>query len=597
MGAFACQFCRGPARRRSRWRWAAWPVSVVAAITLAVLTPSAANGAQEPAPVSVPQRYLDQNLDWEPCWFDPIIIGEVPTAPRTLCAKITVPMDWRHPDDHPDITLAIAHSRATGTSRGLLTSNPGGPGAGGLEFTAALALSKLSMFTDYDLLGFDPRGFGASETVGCYATRAEWDALPHVDDFRVRNKKTHTVEVARSKLFGKVCSSSELSRFVNTQQTVYDLDFLRRYLGQDKPNYAKLNYIGYSYGTWLGTWYADTYPDRVGRFILDSNMNWTSSMYASQAAHSFSFQRRRDKMFYPWLARHHQTYGLGSTSATVAKSYERIRADMLKAYLRGDFVPSPAEMDRVIQDKLYANWQFPDAASTLVDFKFIGAGSADAALRKRVDLAVRAATRGDRSAARAAPAPDLVEVYDAGQVVRCNDSAYSRNLTEVLKRADADAKKHPFVGYQNTLGVCNYWKFAPATRTIDLAGVPRMLMFESEGDPATPYEGALAAHKKAAAHTRLVSVDDEGQHGLYIDGPSPCVEEIGDSFLFGGIMPQNDVTCTTTPLPDDSRVYSLEGPLNGQSYRLDQRVRSLQVAKVNQPLREARTRAAALAHS
>ena len=106
-----------------------------------------------------------------------------------------------------------------------------------------------------------------------------------------------------------------------------------------------------------------------------------------------------------------------------------------------------------------------------------------------------------------------MELEHGNDVVRCNDSAYSRNLTKILKRADADTKKYPFVGYTNTLGMCNYWKFTPLTRTIDLAGVPRMLMFDSEGDPATAYEGALAAHKKTAAHTRLVSVDNEGQHG------------------------------------------------------------------------------------
>ena len=188
-----------------------------------------------------------------------------------------------------------------------------------------------------------------------------------------------------------------------------------------------------------------------------------------------------------------------------------------------------------------------------------------------------------------------MELDDGNEVVRCNDSAYSRDLTKILKRADADTKKYPFVGYTNTLGMCNYWKFTPLTRTIDLAGVPRMLMFDSEGDPATAYEGALAAHKKTAAHTRLVSVDNEGQHALYIDGPSPCLEKIGDKFLFGGTMPAKDTICRTTPLPNDSRVYSLKGPLNGKSYRLDERARPLRATEVNRPLREARARAAALA--
>jgi hypothetical protein len=372
------------------------------------------------------------------------------------------------------------------------------------------------------------------------------------------------------------------------------MEFLRQYLGQGKPKYAKLNYIGYSYGTWLGTWYADTYPDRVGRFILDSNMNWTTSMYANQLSDSFSFQRRRDQMFFPWLARHNKTYRLGSTTAKVTSNYEKIRVNLLRAYRRGDFVPSPAEMDQAIQSQLYANWQFPEAANTLADFKMIGVGSADAAVRKRVDTATRA-HRSLASVDRVTSADQLVELGYGNDVVRCNDSAYSRNLSKILKRADSDRKKFPFVGYTNTLGMCNYWKFSPQKRTIDLPGVPRMLMFDSEGDPATAYEGAVAAHKKAAAHTRLVSVDNEGQHALYIDGPSPCLEKIGDQFLFGGIMPAKNIVCRTTPLPSDSRVYSLKGPLNGKSYRLDERTRSLRSTEANRPLREARARAAVLA--
>ena len=120
-------------------------------------------------------------------------------------------------------------------------------------------------------------------------------------------------------------------------------------------------------------------------------------------------------------------------------------------------------------------------------------------------------------------------------------------------------------------------------------------MFESEGDPATAYEGALAAHQQAASYTRLVSVDNEGQHALYIDGPSPCLEKLGDQFLFGGTLPAKDTVCRTTPLPDDSRVYSLKGPLNGNVHRLDEGARTLRTSEANRPLREARARAAVLA--
>jgi hypothetical protein len=151
-------------------------------------------------------------------------------------------------------------------------------------------------------------------------------------------------------------------------------------------------------------------------------------------------------------------------------------------------------------------------------------------------------------------------------------------VATALKRGDADRKKFPFIGYTDTVSDCAYWKFAPVTRTIDLTGVPPMLMFQSEGDPATAYEGAVAAHHKTADHTRLVSVDNEGQHGLYIGGPSPCVDTFGDAFLFSGILPAADQVCTTDPLPGDSKVYPLDGPLDGRSYAIAGRVRTPRTA-------------------
>ena len=232
---------------------------------------------------------------------------------------------------------------------------------------------------------------------------------------------------------------------------MYDLEFLRRYLGRDKPAYDKLNYLGYSYGTWLGAWYADTYPNHTGRFILDSNMNWTKSMYANQLTDSFSFQRRRDQMFYPWVARRSKTYRLGDTAAKVRRNYEKIRANLLRSYRRGDFVYSVAEADDLIAGQIYANWQFPEAASTLLDLKAVGSSSNQVALMRRLDATAKrtvrlgagsaADLRQARSASAKADDDEPIEVGWQRPVVRCNDTAYSRDLNKVLKRADADAAK------------------------------------------------------------------------------------------------------------------------------------------------------------
>ena len=509
------------------------------------------------------------------CDFDESC-GVAPEAPVTNCAKVVVPMDWRHPDDHPDITLAIAYSRATGTRKGLFTSNPGGPGADGLDFTSFAGARQASMFTDYDLLGFDPRGFGYSENVRCFTTerqagRAAGRGRPpgaQQEDPRGRGGQCQAL--------GEACSSTEFSQFVSTQQTVYDLEFLRRYLGRDKPDYAKLNYIGYSYGTWLGAWYADTYPDHVGRFILDSNMNWTARCTPTSSPTRSPSSGAGTRCSIPGWRGTTRPTGWAAPPRRWRRSYERIRTNLLRAYRRGDFVYSVAEADDLIAGQILRQLAVPGGRPHLASTASRSARARiSRPLLRRLD-ATASGPPGRRRLGRG-PAPganrgrqadddEPVEV-DGAEVVRCNDSAYSRDLTKILKRADADAKKYPFVGYTNTVAMCNYWKFAPDHpdhRSGRRAADVDVRVRGGSGDRVRG--GTGRAQEDRGPHPAGLG----GQRGparLYIDGPSPCVERIGDEFLFSGVLPAEDKVCSTTPLPRDKRVYALKGPLNGKSYR------------------------------
>ena len=513
----------------------------------------------------------------------------------SICGTVRVPMDWQNPAKG-DIRLAIAYLPSAKAGAPLLTSNPGGPGVGGRTLTELLSWSKPELAENYDLLGFDPRGFGASTPVKCLTTTAKYNKLPKVADKRVRNKATHAVEVAEAKLFGEACASQPLARYINTQQTVWDVDFLRQLLAtlyHKGAGYEKLNYIGYSYGTWIGAWYADTYPDRVGKFILDSNMQWTASMYTNQALDSMSFQRRRDKMLFPYLARHNAEFGLGKSVTSVKKRYESTRkklATAAKKDLRKGKTPAfgPEDLDYTVASFIYTDSGF-DSAGGIIDAAgdFVKKPSSSKyrkALAKRAKAPMTKAPFTIQRSAKAVSG-SVKDISDglAGAIVRCNDSANSSNLKALLRRADSDAKKYPFIGYVNTIPQCAYWKFKPQTRTIDLTRLPtsaRILMFQSEGDPATAYEGALAAHRKVASKTTLVSVDNEGQHGLYVDGPSACVESLGDRFLFRGWKPTADLRCTTSPLPYDSKVYPLAGPVSGTKSDVRKPVRAKNKAVV-----------------
>jgi pimeloyl-ACP methyl ester carboxylesterase len=512
-----------------------------------------ATALRDPAAVRVPARYLHQQVRWQPCDFDFLVRSIVPFAPVTRCADVVVPMDWRHPDDHPDISLGFALSLATGRSQGLLTLNPGGPGVEALDATAFFATERPRMFAEFDLLGFDPRGFGRSTAALCHTSSDAVAALPTVLDPRVRSRAAHRAEVAAARLEARGCAD-ELNRFVGTQQTVDDLEFLRAYLQARRPagdtRYDRLNYIGYSYGTWLGAWYADTYPQRTGRFLLDSNMNWTATMDQNQSPVPSSMQRRRDRMFFPWVARQARTYRLGSSATAVRRSYERIRAGVLRSHRDGRSPVTVTDLDRDLLLNLYSNVDFSQAAEVMLEYE------------QWAEPAGTPRTPGVRSSAgRAADDDDVT--WEASMAVRCNDSAWSRNVAAAQRRTDAATARYPFVGYWDALTMCTYWPYPPVRRTLDLRGAPTVLMVQSEGDPATGYEGALAAHRATPGRTRLVSVADEGQHGLYLSGVSPCVERIGDAFLFRGRLPAADTVCRTTPLPGERTVHPLRGPVAG----------------------------------
>jgi hypothetical protein len=298
-------------------------------------------------------------------------------------------------------------------------------------------------------------------------------------------------------------------------------------------------------------------------------------MYVNQTLDAMSFQRRRDKMLFPYLARHNADYGLGKSAKSVKKKYESTRKKLAtqakKALKKGKSpVMGPEDLDYIVASLIYSDEGFAsagyvvDASSDFV--RKPSSGKYRRTLQKRIKAPMTKAPFLVQRTAAKVKGSALVSVDLAGTIVRCNDSAQPGNLTALLKRADRDAKKYPFTGYLNTVPLCAYWKFKPQTRTIDLAGLqPKMLMFQSEGDPATAYEGALAAHRRVASKTVMVSVDNEGQHGLYIDGPSTCLERIGDTFLFSAqpTLPARDTRCTTSPLPDDRKVYALSGPVSG----------------------------------
>lgn len=224
---------------------------------------SAADVALAALPRSTPAAlapYYGQKARWHSC-------GD----PGFECATLKVPLDYDRTADG-DVRLAVARKKATGPGKrlGSLFVNPGGPGGSAIGYLQAYAGIgyPAAVRARYDMVAVDPRGVARSEPVECLDGRdmdsyAQTDITP--DDAR---ETTELVDAYKKFAEGCGAHSAKLLRHVSTVETARDMDIVRAALGD-----AKLNYVGASYGTFLGATYAGLFPGRSGRLVLDGAMD------------------------------------------------------------------------------------------------------------------------------------------------------------------------------------------------------------------------------------------------------------------------------------------------------------------------------------
>ena len=461
-------------------------------------------GFTEPPPGRGLARYENQQIDWESCGHG------------FFCGTILVPLDYADPDGTA-ITLMVAKRPATGDKRiGSLIINPGGPGGSGVGYVGNFNAVGLE---NYDIVGWDPRGVGRSTPVTCFGK----DDLDHYFsmDSSPDNAEELQARIDEQIAFGRSCldRSGALLEHISTTETVRDLDLLRQLVGD-----SKINYFGSSYGTRIGALYAELFPQRVGRMVLDGAVDVNSTSKISQVD---GFERALDH-FASWCA--DAQCRLGSQRDDVLSLIKNFldQLDQQPLAVSGGRTLSQQQAVEAVFYSMYggtASWPVLRDALAAAMFDDDGSGMLQLA---------DASDRRDRDGSYG-------QLNYAFPAIRCLDSQ-DNSVRAAEKRLAQDSRSAPILGPLNGPElVCPLWpvKSAPKQPKVDGTGAPPIVVIGTTGDPATPYEYAESMARQLRSGV-LVTFNGEG-HLAY--GQSECVKGIVDAYLVRDQLPRDGTRC------------------------------------------------------
>jgi pimeloyl-ACP methyl ester carboxylesterase len=462
------------------------------------------------------QPFYSQVLTWTSC------------GNGFQCTTATAPMNWADPAQD-SIELALVRQPATGTKKGSLLVNPGGPGGSGYDFI----LDSVDYATDerlqqnFDIVGFDPRGVGRSTPVTCYDDPKAFDKWMYeiIPGEVGSDQWIKDVEADNAK-FGADCLkfTGPGLQFVDTVSAARDLDLMRAILGDEK-----LNYLGYSYGTFLGATYADLYPQKTGRLVLDGAIDPATSEFEVTITQAKGFDDALRAYLTDCVARQGCPFDdVDEAMVQIAGMFSALDASPLKGsdgrLLGVDTMFAATILPLYSQE----NWPYLDQL-----FDEVARGETDTAF-------LLADAYNERN-------PD--GTYDSNSTeafiaINCMDYSGDPDVAtmrdEAVKLAAAAPVFGPWMAYGGTS--CVGWPF-PTSGTrgpIEAKGSADILVVGTSNDPATPYVWAKAlANELENGH--LVSYDGEG-HTAYNKSNS-CVDDTVDNYFIDGTVPASDPDC------------------------------------------------------
>ena len=475
-------------------------------VVVVVTLTSSFTGTQAAQPWTL-ANYQGQTLQWSPCndGFE--------------CTSFKVPLDYSHIDGNSFVIQAIKHVANTPAKRlGSLIMNPGGPGGSAIDYVlSADSIVSKSIEDVYDLVGFDPRGVNLSQPIRCLTDAQEDTYLG--GNGSVQSAADLATAISSAKLMASACAKAAGNKLAHysTLDTARDMEILRILLKE-----PKLNYIGKSYGTFLGTLYAALYPNTIGRVVLDGAVDPNISPRDANIAQAVGFE-------------------------TALKSFvaanPTFSISQIKNFLQSARTKPLTE---------YPNRQLSESlAITGIAAALYEPADGWPILKRALANAINHGNPADffflaDSYNQRDPSGHYVSNQtDISSVIGCLDSKDPRTLAQVEGDAKAFSAAAPFFGPYLTYGglSCLYWKAQPvATPVLKNLETNPLLIIGTTRDPATPYHWAQGLHKDLLNST-LITLNGDGHTGA--NRGSSCVDKAMNNYLLTGKSPAHDITCDT----------------------------------------------------